>query len=552
MVKFEFQFEIPLVEFEIPLTESSNVEAEAHQKLLAKAIDDFTSESGETPTLLLNLGDELSEGILCHDSVIKFKAPHLYRLLKSKMRETLALSCIIGRNCYSAGTVLSVSWIGLLYYLYHEELCHEVDGAGALELVTLALRFKLYGLARVVMEVMKVIRKDSWALVSGERENRENPFIASSVDMDVVFENRVVPPLIIHSSRKALDFWDFKGIRLSGKTPRQVGMVEKEINFVELDRKTVKLLSESSRELAVMVMIDFELSNLEIKKGVILSPAVSGGNFSWRIKIEFPKKVSKGRDSEIGMHLLCEDDHGGNEWYGDISGHFVVVNLLDRDKDIVKSVSSRLSDSEQSWGFSNMFKIKDTLGPDLGFVRSDSSSVILKARVLVDNFEISNPGVADIMKRRRRKQMKNGGVKVKRSNAKTTLTERKVDKLVKSKAKVDSHGDDNKEDFKQDICQSLSLSEVNEGDVACENVKVKEDDAKPEDKIASKTGAKKKKPAEKCHLPSCTENARHRCSACKGVRYCSQECSNHHWAEHREECRSIRERKERDEENGLD
>ena len=72
-----------------------------------------------------------------------------------------------------------------------------------------------------------------------------------------------------------------------------------------------------------MVFLDCELGNLELKKGVILSPAVKGGHFSWRIKFEFPNKVMKGRDSEVGMFLLCEDEQGGIEWYGDISGHLV-------------------------------------------------------------------------------------------------------------------------------------------------------------------------------------------------------------------------------------
>ena len=76
--------------------------------------------------------------------------------------------------------------------------------------------------------------------------------------------------------------------------------------------------------------------------------------------------------------------------------------------------------------------------------------------------------------------MKNSGVKAKGSNAKVIQTGSKVDRLAKSKAKVDCHGDDNNEDFKQDICQSLSLCEVNE------NPTEKEDDAKPEDDIESK------------------------------------------------------------------
>ena len=49
--------------------------------------------------------------------------------------------------------------------------------------------------------------------------------------------------------------------------------------------------------------------------------------------------------------------------------------------------------------FSNMFQIQDIAAAGSGFVRDGTSSVILKARVLADNFEISNPGVAEIMKK---------------------------------------------------------------------------------------------------------------------------------------------------------
>ena len=70
------------------MTESSNFEAKNCQKLLAQTIDDFTKQSGETPTMLLKFGeDELSEGVLCHDSLIKSKAPHLFLSLKTNVYE---------------------------------------------------------------------------------------------------------------------------------------------------------------------------------------------------------------------------------------------------------------------------------------------------------------------------------------------------------------------------------------------------------------------------------------------------------------------------------
>ena len=63
---------------------------------------------------------------------------------------------------------------------------------------------------------------------------------------------------------------------------------------------------------------------------------------------------------------------------------------------------------------------------------------------------------------------------------------------------------------------------------------------------------KRRKAVTKCYLPSCNEAARHRCSRCLGVRYCSQGCNDQHWAVHRVECRDMEERVKRDREAGLD
>ena len=98
-----------------------------------------------------------------------------------------------------------------------------------MELVSLALSFKLYELDRGAMVVMSVTRNDSWTFVTGEGEG-SGKIIASSVDMDRKFEESC-PRLSVDHDRDGLDFWDFKGISLSSDlTPRQMGMVEEDIN----------------------------------------------------------------------------------------------------------------------------------------------------------------------------------------------------------------------------------------------------------------------------------------------------------------------------------
>ena len=54
------------------MTQSNDAEV-GYKKILAKAINRFTQESGEEPTLMINV----CEGVLCHSSVVKPKAAHL-------------------------------------------------------------------------------------------------------------------------------------------------------------------------------------------------------------------------------------------------------------------------------------------------------------------------------------------------------------------------------------------------------------------------------------------------------------------------------------------
>ena len=59
-----------------------------------------------------------------------------------------------------------------------------------------------------------------------------------------------------------------------------------------------------------------------------------------------------------------------------------------------------------------------------------------------------------------------------------------------------------------------------------------------QENTAPKRSRKKKM---KCYRISCLKMGEHRCSRCKQVVFCSQECSDQHWPVHKEECRMIRE-----------
>ena len=152
------------------MTESNDSEDDYFKKLLAKTIDAFTEESGEEPALMINVGDEFCEGVLCHSSVVKSKAPYLYDLFeKNKRRGTLGMTRRVEypKQGDQTSAHQSESLEGVSYYLY--ELCCKITNeVGAMELVSLALSFKLYELAMAAMVVMSVTRSDSWTFVTGE------------------------------------------------------------------------------------------------------------------------------------------------------------------------------------------------------------------------------------------------------------------------------------------------------------------------------------------------------------------------------------------------
>jgi hypothetical protein len=77
-----------------------------------------------------------------------------------------------------------------------------------------------------------------------------------------------------------------------------------------------------------------------------------------------------------------------------------------------------------------------------------------------------------------------------------------------------------------------------------ETSNVDEDAIHSEGPVAVKENAAPKRSRRKkmkCYRISCLKQGKHRCSRCKQVVFCSQECSDQHWPVHKEECRMIRE-----------
>jgi len=108
------------------------------------------------------------------------------------------------------------------------------------------------------------------------------------------------------------------------------------------------------------------------------------------------------------------------------------------------------------------------------------------------------------------------------------------------------------DDFKQKVAEDMmkqfahkTLSSVFFDEEEYEN----DDEASDEDHsiglVEVERGAEAPKRARKkkikCYRVSCIKLGEHRCSRCKQVFFCSQECSDQHWPVHKEECRLIRE-----------
>merc|ERR1719318_346359 len=100
--------------------------------------------------------------------------------------------------------------------------------------------------------------------------------------------------------------------------------------------------------------------------------------------------------------------------------------------------------------------------------------------------------------------------------------------FMEEAAAVSNTTSDESEKFKQDVCQGLNST--GEGEEV-----MKHDEDKNNNQVIFKK--KRRRATNICCLPSCNEKALHRCSRCLSVSYCSQECSEQHWAVHREQCR---------------
>ena len=85
-----------------------------------------------------------------------------------------------------------------------------------------------------------------------------------------------------------------------------------------------------------LIKVDFELDILDKRRGSVVSrPLVAsakGGGLTWRIQIVFPESTET---SKVGVYLQV--DGGGAEWSCNTAGNLMVVNQLDRIKDIVRS-----------------------------------------------------------------------------------------------------------------------------------------------------------------------------------------------------------------------
>eukprot|EP00092_Neocalanus_flemingeri_P035541 GFUD01038686.1.p1 GENE.GFUD01038686.1~~GFUD01038686.1.p1 ORF type:complete len:468 (+),score=148.40 GFUD01038686.1:67-1470(+) len=408
----------------------------------------------------------------------------------------------------------------------------------------------------------------------------------------------------------ALDLWDFQGKSLSSKkTLSQLGINQK-MNVLEFDQHTFNLIKKEGNEDKNLVKVDFVLNNWDKKKGAVLSPIMVTDTLWWRIEIAFPKIQTKA--SEIGVFLGAG---GGVEWSCNISGNLILVNQDDRSKDVVRSLNTKLTAAEPSWGFADMFKLEDIKDPDSGFIKD--GTIICKTRVLTDSCQVKEKDrFAQMLEKRNRKQKKiegsenksvmgknqqksedsfvqqkksfSNGMKIFKENQPSCMNIRRKTLANKVEINVKLEGDKKGEvvesvvdgdkqkdvivesdfgDEKQDIVSEIELQGLNladgpvravEADICTNKLQLDESEIEmPGEDSTKKTkeDARKRKKirlSDKCRLPSCNKKAKHRCSRCLAMKFCSQQCSDQHWPVHREECTAIMERKERHNQAGLD
>jgi len=99
-----------------------------------------------------------------------------------------------------------------------------------------------------------------------------------------------------------------------------------------------------------------------------------------------------------------------------------------------------------------------------------------------------------------------------------------------------------REDLVENLKEQISKLKSEKQNLQLENTKIKEEfeDAKVKLKKMSRSNKKLKSLEKlKCYSPSCNSVARHRCSVCRYVMYCSEGCSQQNWAAHREQCEAV-------------
>ena len=566
---------------------SNNEEDDCLEDIMT-AIANYSRASGEKPTIPFKIGDE---EYLCHKSVLELKCPKLLQLLVELEKNALDIS----------DKKIKENMEHIMHFIYWGKMnsSFEIVDKGLAEA---AVCIGLVNLARLVVKALKLNRKDKLTFVGWE-DGSESCIYKMNHEEPLLFLDKTSLNLrhLVDS-----DLFDYNGRRLTLKSsPKEIGMVEDELNLLEFDKKTFSLMLAPENETRNFVNIDFEIDRLDHRKGSFLSKQVLvpslNSSVSWRVKIVFPKSCkSMSSKVTVGMYLLA--DGGGKRWSCKASGNLILVNQLDRSKDIVGSFVSntRFGNFKAGLGWDAFAKLSDIRDPSKGFVKD--GTLICKARVFTDSCKMDESlRYAQMMERRNRKQNKDGeGISSVHQSTETRHgKEQLIPDIALSKLKknvrilpqnitenilvsepfevktvnyicsnpeevivsefgeeknrlVESHSDKTNSDdvFKFALCQSLVATS--------ESKTLITDDSKKSEQIesnAGKTSSKRKlrkKPHVKCYIPSCIEAARHRCSLCLGVSFCSQACSDEYWPEHRGECSIIRERKESDRLHGLD
>ena len=292
---------------------------------IKKVIVDYWADSGERPSILVELD---GRNFRCHDSVLRLKSPKFLMFLSKE------LYFINMDEDEFEDNVKNV-----VYFLYTGKLEHFEESKNRY-LNLLALGLDLPDLAKLAVRAKKRLNNDGLAYVAGNVERNLfvlSPEIDGRFDQDKFSYEEYRFKLKRPQDFFVSDLLDFQGKSVNSQiSPRDLGMVEEELNFLEFDEKTYKLLKDHESKKTSLIKVDFELDILDKRRGSVVSrPLVAsakGGGLTWRIQIVFPESTET---SKVGVYLQV--DGGGAEWSCNAAGNLIVVNQLDRIKDIVRS-----------------------------------------------------------------------------------------------------------------------------------------------------------------------------------------------------------------------